>query len=205
MKVFDKSIKAMELMAQAYQLMSETWEEADDNDILHLFDGAMVTTIREGVQNVSAMSWDEASFQLKHEVIEELKEQQKQANDKYLEFLWNNFGDNVHINEDDEITSDFRDWEEGTHREEIWHWFDEQHSRGVAYLMGICEELEWGVPTSYQKNQDGVLKFTNKHFEIRLDRSIWLLIHKESNRRWTRQGVDKSDTMKAIAEGYMTR
>lgn len=23
----------------------------------------------------------------------------------------------------------------GTHREDIWHWFDERHSRGVAYLL----------------------------------------------------------------------
>ena len=26
-------------------------------------------------------------------------------------------------------------WGPGIHREEIWHWFDERHSKGVAYLL----------------------------------------------------------------------
>ena len=26
-------------------------------------------------------------------------------------------------------------WGVGIHREEIWHWFDVRHSKGVAYLL----------------------------------------------------------------------
>ncbi len=26
-------------------------------------------------------------------------------------------------------------WDAGIHREEIWHWFDVRHSKGVAYLL----------------------------------------------------------------------
>lgn len=31
----------------------------------------------------------------------------------------------------------FLDFPAGTHREDIWYWFDEQHSKGVGWLM--CE------------------------------------------------------------------
>ena len=29
----------------------------------------------------------------------------------------------------------FMGWGVGIHREEIWHWFDVRHSKGVAYLL----------------------------------------------------------------------
>lgn len=54
--------------------------------------------------------------------------------DEKLEYLWKRFGD-IPINDDGCILDDFLGFESGTHREEIWHWFDERHSKGVAYLM----------------------------------------------------------------------
>ena len=54
--------------------------------------------------------------------------------DKKLEFLWEEFGD-VLVDDDECILDDFLGFECGTHREEIWHWFDERHSKGVAFLM----------------------------------------------------------------------
>lgn len=33
------------------------------------------------------------------------------------------------------LAEDWGQFEKGTKREEIWHWFDEHHSRGVAFLM----------------------------------------------------------------------
>lgn len=33
------------------------------------------------------------------------------------------------------LNSDWLHFEEGTDREEIWQWFDDQHSKGVAYLL----------------------------------------------------------------------
>lgn len=39
------------------------------------------------------------------------------------------------INDNDEILEEFLGFHEGTDRMEIWHWFDERYSKGVAYLM----------------------------------------------------------------------
>ena len=33
------------------------------------------------------------------------------------------------------LAEDWGQFEKGTKREEIWQWFDEHHSRGVAFLM----------------------------------------------------------------------
>ena len=34
-----------------------------------------------------------------------------------------------------EMEAPFLNFAAGTHREEIWHWFDERHTKGVAYLL----------------------------------------------------------------------
>ncbi len=54
--------------------------------------------------------------------------------DKKLEYLWEEFGD-VLIDDDECILDDFLGFERGTHREAVWHWFDERYSGGVAKLM----------------------------------------------------------------------
>lgn len=55
--------------------------------------------------------------------------------DEALEELWAKFGD-VPMNPETEcIEEPFMGWGVGVHREEIWHWFDHRHSKGVAYLL----------------------------------------------------------------------
>lgn len=55
--------------------------------------------------------------------------------DAELELLWQKFAD-VPINPDTEkIEEEFIGFPAGTDREDIWHWFDERHSRGVIYLI----------------------------------------------------------------------
>lgn len=54
--------------------------------------------------------------------------------DEVLEFLWERLGD-VPVDDDGCLTVCFMGYEKGTDREEIWHWFDEYHSEGVAALM----------------------------------------------------------------------
>lgn len=56
--------------------------------------------------------------------------------DEDIEKLWKDFGD-IPINDDDEIDVDFHFWEKGTDKMEIWHWFDENHSTGINYLMKL--------------------------------------------------------------------
>lgn len=54
--------------------------------------------------------------------------------DEVLEFLWERLGD-VPVDDDGFLDDCFMGYEPGTDREEIWHWFDEYHSEGVAALM----------------------------------------------------------------------
>lgn len=54
--------------------------------------------------------------------------------DEKLEYLWEEFGD-VLIDDDECILDDFIGFECGTHREVVWHWFNERYSGGVAKLM----------------------------------------------------------------------
>lgn len=55
--------------------------------------------------------------------------------DELLEDLWEKFGD-IPMNEETEcIEEQFLGWGPGIEREEIWHWFDKRHSKGIAYLL----------------------------------------------------------------------
>jgi len=55
--------------------------------------------------------------------------------DEKLEYLWEAFGDFPGVDEEDCLLDDFLGFETGTHREAVWHWFDERYSGGVAKLM----------------------------------------------------------------------
>lgn len=47
---------------------------------------------------------------------------------------WELLGD-IPVNDDDEIEEDFLGFPEGTHKEEVWYWFDEVYPAGVCRLM----------------------------------------------------------------------
>ena len=60
--------------------------------------------------------------------------------DAELERLWAEF-DDVPMNPETECMDEpFLGFPVGTHREDIWHWFDERHSQGVAYLLYGAQE-----------------------------------------------------------------
>ena len=52
--------------------------------------------------------------------------------------MWNELED-IPIDEEECLDVDWQGWNKGTHREEIWHWFDERHSKGVGWLMNEYE------------------------------------------------------------------
>lgn len=54
--------------------------------------------------------------------------------DQELEALWLEFG-NVPVNEDDEIEQAFYIFEKGTDKWYILDYFDEEHSKGIHWLM----------------------------------------------------------------------
>ena len=59
--------------------------------------------------------------------------------DRLIEQMWEELED-IPFDEDENsgkmyIAQDWKDFEKGEFREDIWHWFDERHSKGVAYLL----------------------------------------------------------------------
>lgn len=59
--------------------------------------------------------------------------------DRELEELWEEFGDVPMDPDTEEIEAPFLCFPVGTNREEVWEWFDERYSRGVAKLMHVGE------------------------------------------------------------------
>lgn len=59
----------------------------------------------------------------------------REMTDEMLELLWGMLED-IPMNPETECMEEaFLTFPAGTHREEIWHWFDQQYSKGVAYLL----------------------------------------------------------------------
>lgn len=63
--------------------------------------------------------------------------------DAEIKELWEEFGD-VPMNPETECMEEaFLGFPAGTHREEIWHWFDERYSKGVHTLLyGDIKEVD---------------------------------------------------------------
>ena len=53
-----------------------------------------------------------------------------------LKIFWNELGD-IPVDDDGIIQESFLWWPKETDREDIWRWFDEKYSGGVAKLMGL--------------------------------------------------------------------
>lgn len=54
----------------------------------------------------------------------------------YVKDLWEEFGDVPMNPETEEIERSWKHFLPGTHREDIWHWFEEQFDISAAELMG---------------------------------------------------------------------
>ena len=77
---------------------------------------------------------------------------QKKMEDHIVEEIWKSFEDVTFI--EDRTSSDscglvleadwnngINDFPEGTTRDDIQHWFDEHHSKGISWLLySFCEE-----------------------------------------------------------------
>ena len=84
-----------------------------------------------GLYNRDAISSSE--YQVIRDGLEEIETLRDR--DTALEEMWRQFAD-VPMNPETEcIEEAFMGWGPGVSREEIWHWFDRRHSKGVAYLL----------------------------------------------------------------------
>ena len=59
-----------------------------------------------------------------------------QEQDARVEGLWESLGD-IPVDDDGYLEEEFLHWGAGVDREDVWHWFDSKHSKGVVYLMGV--------------------------------------------------------------------
>lgn len=88
-----------------------------------------------------------------HDCIHECK---YNATDRDVERLWDELED-VPIDENECLDIDWQGWYKGTHREVIWHWFDEHHSKGVGWLMNEYERQTMTLKAAnniYQTKRD---------------------------------------------------
>lgn len=62
--------------------------------------------------------------------------------DQQIEKIWKEFAD-IPVDAEDMIETNFHIWQAGEDKQLIWEWFDEHHSKGLAWLMygdeGIIE------------------------------------------------------------------
>lgn len=64
---------------------------------------------------------------------------------EYLDDLWDKFG-NIPIDNEDRILEPFLDWEAGTYRFEIWHWFDKEYPFGLAAKQCLVRDEDGPPP-----------------------------------------------------------
>lgn len=87
---------------------------------------------------------------VEYDTTNEIENKCIELKDYLIEKLWDDVFEDVlfveaqDFYEDDEdykgdtelvLNSDWRDFEAGTSREAIWHWFDSNHSKGLNYLF----------------------------------------------------------------------
>lgn len=55
--------------------------------------------------------------------------------DQALEELWGQLADVPMDSETERLLEPFMGWGAGVSRDEIWHWFDRRHSKGIGHLL----------------------------------------------------------------------
>ncbi|QUH21775.1 hypothetical protein [Alkaliphilus sp. B6464] len=60
---------------------------------------------------------------------------QRKLTDEEIEDIWDHLGD-IPIDEDECLDDNYFIWTKGSDKyEDVWRWFDSNHSKGVAYLV----------------------------------------------------------------------
>lgn len=105
------------------------------------------TEALDELHRTTSLSYD--VYSLLHDALNEIEPIRDR--DEELEVLWERLGD-IPMNPDTEcIEEAFLWWNAGTHREEIWHWFDRRYSKGVAVLLyGEREDTRKKLKAAYR-------------------------------------------------------
>lgn len=111
--------------------------------------------------------------------IETLKDR-----DIELEELWERFTD-IPMNPETEcIEEPFMGWGVGIHREEIWHWFDKRHSKGVACLLygeaangkTVCEKCFIVTHRNYAEGTDACAYKSKEDAQEAVEEEVELVV-----------------------------
>ena len=108
--------------------------EMPEDDVAALVFGALEQIRDDGAFDDEYAYYEAYLNEQRAKAIPTLKER-----DKRLERLWAEFGDVPMNPETEEIEAQFLCFPAGTNREEVWEWFDERYSRGVAKLLLVGE------------------------------------------------------------------
>ena len=79
---------------------------------------------------------------IEYHAADEIENICNEITDLVTESLWEEFEDVLFIEEENGtlgLASDWNEFEAGTDRETIWHWFDKQHSKGINWLLNGIE------------------------------------------------------------------
>lgn len=117
------------------------------------------------------------------EVYAGISKGRQEKKDEWLKSLWNEFGKVPMDPETECIEEDWRGWKAGTFREDIWHWFDERHSKGVVYLMygeGRGKKICKRCGTEVQKEKDAELAEEYPYYCPNCDENMYSFECKEA-------------------------
>lgn len=138
----------------ADDITTDDWSEVESWSHEHLMKGESVKIDGpQGVLEITAdeynQAWEEgaADFDINEEIVDyknrivnsstEIK-----CSDDEVERLWESFADVPMNPETEEIEEDFMEFPAGTKREDVWHWFDKNHSKGIAHLLYGKEDIK---------------------------------------------------------------
>ncbi len=128
--VFDSHGKSSKLNARTGQTVEVLWawvtDEADADNVSDSFH----IRFEDGFETDAYA--DELTLS-EYEPMDEIKTLAER--DAELEELWSAFDDAPMEPETECIEAAFLGFPVGTDRKEIWRWFDQRHSKGVAYLL----------------------------------------------------------------------
>lgn len=108
-------------------------DDVNDYDMIELTEKQLEISFNASTDKVMGIVGEANSSATKSTKAETGK-----LNDQEAEKQWKNLTD-IPFDEDEEgrllIAEDWLHFEKGTEREDIWHWFDDLHSKGVHYLL----------------------------------------------------------------------
>lgn len=115
-----------------YSTIEEAWEAIyrEIDDVAEYFSGREHRTLLfpNGAETYAPDGNERAEWKIINE-----------SEDSEVEELWDNLTDIPFDLETEELDESYYIWPKGTNKEDIWHWFDEHHSKGVAYLLGFAD------------------------------------------------------------------